>query len=93
MTLLAVERPVRVAQGHDGDRTARARLATAWLVVAMIAASLLSLGVGASGVGLGRLVAAMGAETLTPAEHLVIFNIRLPRLVMGLSVGAALAVG
>ena len=28
MTLLAVERPVRAARGHAGDRTARARLAT-----------------------------------------------------------------
>ena len=92
MTLLVAQPPVRGARVIDGDRTAQARMATAWLIAAMAAASLLSLSVGASGVGLRRLLAASGPDTLSASEHLVIFNIRLPRLAMGLSVGAALAV-
>ena len=55
--------------------------------------SLLSLGTGAAGLPPARLLAILaGMDSLTPAESLVLYDIRLPRLVMGIMVGAALAV-
>lgn len=77
----------------DGDRRDAGRRMTLVLVAAALAVSVLSLGAGASGVSLVRAAAALvRGEALDPSESLVLFQIRLPRLVMGLLVGAALAV-
>ena len=64
------------------------------LLVALLAAvSLLSLGTGAAGLPPTRLLSAFtGTLPLTQAEALILHDIRLPRLAMGLLVGAALAV-
>ncbi len=77
----------------EGDRSGIARRVTLVLAVAMVAVSLLSLSAGASGVSLsGTLAALLRGEALDPADRLVLLQIRLPRLAMGLLVGAALAV-
>ena len=55
--------------------------------------ALLSLGTGAAGLSPWRLLAAaFGPEQLSEREWVVLLNLRLPRLCLGLLVGAALAV-
>lgn len=58
----------------------------------LAAASVLSLTSGAAGLGAVDLIAALWGEGLTPRDRVVLFDIRLPRLVLGMAVGAALAV-
>jgi iron complex transport system permease protein len=65
---------------------------TAALVVLVIVASTLSLTMGAAGLGLVDLLHAATGAGLSPREEVVLYDIRLPRLAMGLVVGAALAV-
>lgn len=66
---------------------------TALLAFLLLSVSLLSLGTGAAGLSPARLVTAFaGGAPLTQAETLVLYDIRLPRLAMGLMIGAALAV-
>lgn len=65
---------------------------TPWLVAGLVLASVLSLTLGAAGLGPARLLAAAQGEALSRAERVVLYDIRLPRLAMGLLVGAALAV-
>jgi iron complex transport system permease protein len=64
-------------------------LALAGLVLTV---SLLSLTTGAAGLGAGDLLAALTGQGLAPRDRVVLFDIRLPRLALGLAVGAALAV-
>ncbi|MDT8854737.1 iron ABC transporter permease [Paracoccaceae bacterium Fryx2] len=63
---------------------------TPWLLAGLCAASVLSLSTGAAGLGPLRLIAAMQGQALTLSESVVLYDIRLPRLAMGLLVGAAL---
>ncbi|REC58211.1 iron ABC transporter permease [Rhodosalinus sediminis] len=76
-----------------GDRRLRARRATLALGGLVLVAAWAALATGAAGVSLpqalGRLVTGAG---LTLQEQVVLWEIRLPRLVTGLCVGAALAV-
>jgi len=76
-----------------GDRQHRARRAMVGLSLLLAVVSLLSLTVGASGASLG---AALGqlvrGEAIGTREAVILFDIRLPRLVMGILVGASLAV-
>ncbi|MDF0603291.1 iron ABC transporter permease [Psychromarinibacter sp. C21-152] len=93
MTAMAdILRPRR-APVLPGDRTVRARAVTAGLVVLLAALSAASLAVGATGTSLWDALAtlARGGE-IGLRERIVLFDIRLPRLAMGLLVGAALAV-
>jgi iron complex transport system permease protein len=62
------------------------------LVVFVLVVSALSLTSGAAGLGLGELVRAWTGEGLSARDQVVLFDIRLPRLALGLVVGAALAV-
>ena len=75
------------------SREARARLVMVALVVALVLLGALSLGAGATGVSpllaLSDLLAGRG---FGDRERLVLVEIRLPRLVMGVAVGASLAV-
>lgn len=81
----------------QGQPTARTRLDKArrlhlWLAVAVAAVSLASLTVGATGISPGDVLGkTMRGEALTRTEAVVLWDIRLPRLAMGLLVGAALA--
>ena len=76
-----------------GDRSRIATNMTFVLVVLLVLASLFSLAIGAAGTslwqGLSDLV--MGRD-LSLRDRVVLFDIRLPRTVMGILVGAALAV-
>lgn len=75
------------------DRMARARALQWALAGALIVACALSLQIGATDVRLTGLLAKLATgEALTQMERVVLFDIRLPRLAMGLLVGAALAV-
>jgi iron complex transport system permease protein len=58
----------------------------------LLAASVLSLTTGAAGLGMGDLVAGLSGEELSPGDRVVLFDIRLPRLALGMAVGAAMAV-
>lgn len=62
------------------------------LACLLIAASLLSLASGAAGLGVGDLLGAVWGKGLDLRDRVVLFDIRLPRLVLGAAVGAALAV-
>lgn len=75
---------------------ARRRLPGFTLTLALtglvLAAALLSLTSGAAGLGPGDILAAAMGEGLSLRDQVVLFDIRLPRLALGLTVGAALAV-
>jgi iron complex transport system permease protein len=61
-------------------------------VAFVLAVSVLSLTGGAAGLGPGDLFQAWTGDGLTERDRVVLFDIRLPRLAMGLAVGASLAV-
>lgn len=76
----------------DGDRSHRARRVCLVLVVALVAVSLFSLGWGAAGTSFWRVMADLVAgHELSLQDRVVIFDIRMPRLFLGILVGAALA--
>ena len=75
------------------DRLSRSRALHWVLAGALILTCLLSLQVGATNVTLSTMLAKLTqGEALSPMERVVLFDIRLPRLAMGVLVGAALAV-
>ncbi|AZL57739.1 iron ABC transporter permease [Tabrizicola piscis] len=74
-----------ISRRHPASLT----LALAGLVAA---AAILSLTTGAAGLGLGDLAAGLFGDGLSTRDRVVLYDIRLPRLAMGLAVGAALAV-
>lgn len=75
------------------DRRSLARQAHFWLGLLLLASCLASLMIGASGTSLwdalGRI---LSGQDLSQMERIVLWDIRLPRTIMGLMVGAALAV-
>ncbi|WP_149758113.1 FecCD family ABC transporter permease [Roseivivax sediminis] len=78
---------------RHGDRLARARALHAVFAALLAAVSLTSLGIGATGLTLGDVLGALsGAHALEEIERVVLYDIRLPRLLTGIAVGAALAV-
>ena len=76
-----------------GDRLQMARFVHLWLALVLVLVSVASLATGASGTSLlavlGKVI--QGYE-LTQTEAVVLWDIRAPRLVLGICVGAALAV-
>lgn len=78
----------------DGDRTHQGVLVLLLLAALLVAACLISLGIGPTGVGLGNLWAyATGNGTsLSTQERVILEAVRLPRTALGLLVGAGLAV-
>lgn len=75
------------------DRRSRARRAHIWLALLLAAVSVISLTYGASGASLwGALGKMVQGTPLTQTERVVLWDIRLPRLILGICVGAALAV-
>jgi len=76
-----------------GDREARARLCFVGLMVLLGVVSLASLTTGASGISLLDVMRIWASgESLDTITRTVLVDIRLPRLFMGILVGAALAV-
>lgn len=80
--------------GHPmGDRDAQARVTMIALSVALLLTAGLSLSHGASGVSLGSLVHALASgEAMPDRDRLILWEIRLPRMLTGVLVGASLAV-
>ena len=84
--------------GRPGGRARRARLAILGAALLLVAAVVLALAIGPTGIGLSALprsiAAAIGgsADPAVAREALVLLDIRLPRAVVGVLVGAALAV-
>ncbi|MBN9046510.1 MAG: iron ABC transporter permease [Rhizobiales bacterium] len=82
---------------ENGDRAPRARLAIGVLAVLLCLTALFSLTAGASDASVLSLLrglvggAGEGAEAFR-RDHLIIVDIRLPRVVMGMLIGAGLAV-
>lgn len=58
----------------------------------LLVAAVLSLTTGAAGLGVSDLLAAIWGNGLSPRDQVVLFDIRLPRLGLGVAVGASLAV-
>ncbi|MDO9527300.1 MAG: iron ABC transporter permease, partial [Gemmobacter sp.] len=76
-----------------GDRSARAAVTFRGLLVLMLVVSLLSVGTGAAGVSLGQALSDLtSGQGLSMRDRVILVDIRLPRLAMGLAIGAALAV-
>ncbi|AGT10273.1 FecCD family ABC transporter permease [Paracoccus aminophilus] len=77
----------------EGDRSHRARWLCLLLVLVLISAGVFSLGWGASGTSLARVLADLIAgREIAAQDRIIILDIRLPRLIMGVLVGASLAV-
>lgn len=75
------------------DRLQAARALHLWLALILVVVSFLSLATGASGTSLsGALVKLAQGHALTKTEAVVLWDIRAPRLILGICVGAALAV-
>ncbi|MGN7962397.1 FecCD family ABC transporter permease [Brucella sp. 22210] len=83
------------AKEKAGDRTQRARIVLVVLGVALCLTALFSLTAGASDASILTLlrgfVSGEGAETFQ-RDHLIIMEIRLPRIILGMLIGAGLAV-
>ncbi|MBA8821961.1 iron complex transport system permease protein [Ochrobactrum sp. P6BSIII] len=83
------------AKEKAGDRTQRARIVLVVLGVALCLTAVFSLTAGASDASILTLlrgfVSGEGAETFQ-RDHLIIMEIRLPRIILGMLIGAGLAV-
>lgn len=81
---------------HQGDRSVRARYAIAGLAVMLVVTMWFALQVGASDAQSLRILMGLAGfddgSGLAPIDHIVILNIRLPRVIMGALIGGALAV-
>ena len=76
-----------------GDRSRRARLVMGGLLVLLLAVSVYSLTAGATDTSLFEALGKIAAgEELGVRERVILFDIRMPRLFLGILVGAALAV-
>lgn len=79
----------------DGDRSVRARATIGLLVVVLIVVALFSLTTGASDASVRDVLAGWFLDddtALSARDRIIIYDIRLPRIVMGILIGAALAV-
>lgn len=93
MTLQSRARPGRA----EGDRSHLGRIVVAGLALALVAAMVLSMTTGASGASVWGVVGQLfgfAPESAAQAarDHAVIVNIRLPRMILGVLIGAGLAV-
>ena len=79
--------------GLAGDRSQRAQALSLVLFMLLCAAAFLSLAVGASGTSLWQAMFNLfTSQEISVRDQIVLLDIRLPRTVMGMLVGAALAV-
>lgn len=84
--------PAKVALSPSVVRRLPGPTLTLALAALILAVAVLSLTTGAAGLGLGDLRAALRDEGLSPRDQIVLFGFRLPRLALGMAVGASLAV-
>src|SRR5688572_5773389 len=80
----------------DGDRSGRARLAILLLCLLLAATVLISLAYGASDASVTAVLSdwlfQAPGDALSARDRLIVYDIRLPRVVLGVLIGAALAV-
>lgn len=76
----------------SGDRSGRAWLTLRLLALLLAVVAVLSLGTGASGLSVYQLGSALTGEGLDLRDRIVLTDIRMPRLALGILIGAALAV-
>jgi iron complex transport system permease protein len=88
-----------VLMAHDAESThhrgrvgARRAGLTAVLALALVAATVASLAYGAKPIPIGRVIASFTSFDGGNTDHLVVRELRLPRTIVGLLVGAALGV-
>jgi iron complex transport system permease protein len=87
-----------MATASEGDRSGRARIVILFLCLGLVLVVLLSLTSGASDASAVSVVhdwllgAAPGNEALNARDRLIVYDIRLPRVILGVLIGAALAV-
>lgn len=79
-------------QPHAEDRAARAAWVFRALVVLLVVVSIASLGTGASGLSLTGVIRDLTVgDGLSVRDRVILMDIRLPRLALGMLIGAALA--
>ena len=84
---------IALSQPLTGDRTHRARRLCLWLTMALVTVAALSIQTGASGVSLGDVTRDWLSDAgIDPRDRVILLNIRLPRLLLAMIIGAALAV-
>jgi iron complex transport system permease protein len=82
-----------LATAAGGDRSHRAALSFWLLLALLLAVAILSLGTGATGLSLTRVMADLwSGGGIDPRDRVILLDIRLPRLALGALIGAALAV-
>ncbi|MBK5960821.1 iron ABC transporter [Rhodoplanes elegans] len=96
MTEAAARHPALVARsGPPGLRALPRGVVIVGLALLLLVAAVASAGIGAAGIPPGRLLAALGLADGSAADiardRLILFSIRLPRVVMAVAVGALLA--
>jgi len=85
--------PGAVRARASGDRRRIGRRMALGLLALLVAVSLLSLGTGASATALWPVLGqVLRGEEIAARDAIILFDIRLPRLVLGILVGASLAV-
>lgn len=96
--LMVWRRALNGGQRVDGDRTARARAAIGLLGAGLIVIALFSLTAGASDASAVALAmhwlapGSAGDAALSQADRIIVMEIRLPRVALGILIGASLAV-
>ncbi len=92
---MSVEALRAPAMTLDGDRSARARAVIAGLCALLLAALVLGLATGPSMMSPGKVLAVLlagpNAEGMALADRVIVWQIRLPRVLVGALVGASLA--
>jgi iron complex transport system permease protein len=89
---------IKRADAPEGDRSVHARLAVLILALGLAATILFSLASGASDASAFAVVrdwlfpSFSANDALSARDQIIIYNIRLPRVIMGVLIGAALAV-
>lgn len=97
MADIMLDAPSVAPMREAGDRSHLGRLALVGLTLALLVAMALSMTTGASGASAWRVLAgalgqAQADDVTLLRDHAVIYNIRLPRMLLGVLIGAALAV-
>ncbi len=91
--MVALSPELRQPERIEGDRSHLARRLCLFLALLLVGMAVVSLGWGASGTSLTRAIAdLLAGQELAAQDRVVLMDIRLPRVLMGVFVGASLAV-
>lgn len=92
---MSVRQVSRLSSAHvtQGDRRFAGRMSVFGLSVLLLLTSIASLNAGASGTSVWSVLSqALQGEAISAQDRIILFDIRIPRLLVGILVGAALAV-